>query len=329
MQACRPILCEFSGPFVLMAQLDFTMDPATQEHCKRFSPLLAGVARERILSELIQILDVPHCSPTFRQLGNFGILDTIIPQIPSMKACKQDAFHHLNVFDHSLLVLEKCEFILNNPDTVFEEFSPLITENLSIDNRRPILKLAALLHDAGKPVTRRYDVKKERITFYRHDKEGAEIVRRIGTELKMSSRDRKYLGLLVAEHRHVQDLGKNNVKKTTLMRWLRSVGEDSIPAIILSIADSEAKLGPLSNVRTRQEFSRWALELVKNYYSHFRHKLDEPPLVTGRDLISLGVAPGPELGSVLKRIREAQDAGSIANKEEAIALTRELLKAGG
>ena len=314
--------------FRFTAQLDFTMDPATREHCKRFSPLLAGVARERILSELIQILDVPQCSQTFRQLGDFEILDKIIPQIPSMKACKQDAFHHLNVFDHSLLVLEKCEYILNNLDTIFEEFSPLITENLSADNRRPILKLAALLHDVGKPVTRRYDAKKERITFYRHDKEGAKIVGRIGAELKMSIRDRKYLGRLVAEHRHVRDLDKNNVKRTTLMRWLRSVNEDSIPAIILSMADSEAKLGPLSNARTRQAFFRWARELVKSYYSHFRHKLDEPPLLTGHDLISLGVVPGPELGSVLKRIREAQDAGSIADKEEAVALAQELLKAG-
>ena len=65
----------------------------------------------------------------------------------------------------------------------------------------------------------------------------------LAERLRMPGRNRDFLALLVAEHRHVHDLSKKNVNPSTVMRWFRKLGDDAVPAIILSIADSESKKG--------------------------------------------------------------------------------------
>ena len=112
----------------------------------------------------------------------------------------QNAFHHKDVWEHSLLVMENCEDILSELPYFFEALSDEVAANLGRDNRRSLTKLAALLHDIGKPACREVNPDTGRITFYGHDEKGAGLIGEVAERLKMSNRDRDFLNVLVAEH---------------------------------------------------------------------------------------------------------------------------------
>ncbi len=308
------------------AQLDFSIESETAADMARCAPLLGSTSAERILAELMIILASSSAASHFRMMDRVSLLEAIFPEIRVMKNCEQDAYHHLDVWQHSLLVMEHCEAIVNGLTERFGEVADSVRRNLDPNGRRELLKLAGVLHDAGKPITQGFNPRKGRFTFYRHDAKGAEIVLSIARRLKMSRRDQDFLTLLVAEHRHVHDLAKPQAKPATLLRWLRSLGDDAPPAIVLSMADDMAKHGPLADDESRERYLRWAGETVRRYYRETKAVLETPPLITGADLLALGMAPGPEMGRILSLVREAQDAGEVKTKEEALKLAMTLGK---
>ncbi len=285
-----------------------------------------------------------------------------------MKGCSQNAFHHKDVWEHSLLSMRNCEDILNglpavfgklsvchpefisgsqtipglgDPETMLKQvqhmvrddvgddrdvlFSDGIAANLGRNNRLPLTKLAALLHDVGKPACREVNPDTGRITFYGHDEKGAGLMDEIAERLKMSNRDRDFLNLLIAEHLHVLSLAKHGVKPATKMRWFRKMKDDAIPSVIVAMADVKSTLGPDSITEEREDFLRWSKETIKDYYEVIRKRLERRDLITGRDLITLGMEPGPEMGRILEQIRSAQDTGEVNNGEEAMSMARDLL----
>ncbi len=160
---------------------------------------LKDISAERITAELLLILKNPRSSFYFRHMDELGILDIIFPEIKAMKGCPQNGFHHMNVWEHSLLAVENTEDIINNLASYFGEHGIDIANNLDSDNRLSLLKLSAMLHDAGKPVTRAVNPDTGRITFYHHDKEGARLIDLIAARLKMSNRHRDFMVHLVGE----------------------------------------------------------------------------------------------------------------------------------
>ena len=101
--------------------------------------------------------------------------------------------------------------------------------------------------------------------------------------------------------------------------------DDAVPSIIVAMADVNSTLGPDSSTEERENFLRWSKETVKDYYEVIKKRLERRELITGRDLIALGMEPGPEMGRILEQIRSAQDTGEVNSSEEALALARELL----
>jgi len=285
-----------------------------------------------------------------------------------MKGCTQNAFHHKDVWEHSLLTMENCESSLNDISRAFTNsvdivchpefisgtqtlpgqeipkhvrddrngkhdkendreavFPDDVTMNLGRDNRLPFTKLAALLHDIGKPACREVKPDTGRITFYGHDEKGTGLMDVIAERLRMSNRDRDFLKLLIAEHLHVLSLAKHGVKPATMMKWFRKMKDDAVPSVIVAMADVKSTLGPDSSTEEREYFHRWSTETIKDYYEVIKNRLERRDLITGRDLIALGMEPGPEMGRILEQIRSAQDTGEVNNSDEALAMARELL----
>ncbi len=255
------------------ATLGFTIEPGTIEEMKTHAALLQRVSGERVTAELLFILETHRSSTFIRKLDQIGVLEVLFPEILSMKGCKQNSFHHKDVWDHSLLVMKNCEQILNNLTGYFGDRAGNVLNNLSGNNRLPLLKMAALFHDIGKPLTREIHEETERITFYRHDKEGAKLVDAISERMKLSSKDRDCLVILVAEHLHILRLSDHSVRTATLMRWFRKMKDDTIPAIILGIADVESSLGEESTEEWRNSYLAWSKNTVKDYYETIRHGL--------------------------------------------------------
>ncbi len=308
--------------FRFAATLGFAIDHTIWKEMKRVVPLIATVSAERITAELFLILKSSRSAPSFKKMDEIGLLEVLFPEILPMKSCNQNGYHHLNVWYHSLLVLENTEEIINNLVEIFGKWSTNISENLSLKDRLPLLKLAALLHDSGKPITQGQNEKTGKITFCGHDKEGTKIVDSVSKRFKMSNQNREFLSLLVAEHLQVLALMSKEIKSTGSMMWFRKMKDDSIPAIILGMADVLSSQDADSSVRYREDFIEQAKQSINDYYAKTKAIMERSNLINGYDLIALGIEPGPEIGHILDQVRNAQDTGVVTTREEALSFVK-------
>jgi tRNA nucleotidyltransferase/poly(A) polymerase len=309
----------------LASSLGFIIEEPTIRKMTELAPLLKKVSAERITVELLLILENPRSSLYFRHMDEMGLLDVIFPEIRNMKGCPQNGYHHMDVWEHSMLVMEHTEHIINKLSDYFGERGIDIANNLDSDNRFSLLKLSALLHDTGKPATSVVNPDTGRITFYHHDKEGARLVDLIAGRLKMSNRHRDFMVLLVGEHLHALNLVSGDVKANTKMKWFRKMGDDSVPAIILSMADTMSILGPDATEEYRERHIGRSKQSVRDYYEYIKTQIESPNFVTGIDLIAFGMKSGPEIGRILAEVRSAQDSGEITSREEALELAKKLV----
>jgi tRNA nucleotidyltransferase/poly(A) polymerase len=308
--------------FRFAATLGFAIDHTTWKEMKRTVSLVETVSVERIAAELFFILRSSRSALYFRKMDEIGLLEVLFPEILPMKSCDQNGYHHLNVWDHSLLVLENTEEIINNLVEIFGKWSTHIVENLSMHDRLPLLKLAALLHDSGKPMTQGQNEKTGKRTFYGHDKEGTKIVDTIAKKFKMSNQNRELLSLFVAEHLQVLAIMSEGIRSTGSMRWFRKMKDDSIPIIILGMADVLSSHGADSSISYRENFIGQAKQSMNIYYAKTKVIIERPNLINGYDLIALGMKPGPEMGRILEQVRNAQDTGVVSTREEALSFVK-------
>ncbi|WP_084605081.1 CCA tRNA nucleotidyltransferase [Desulfonatronum thioautotrophicum] len=313
--------------FRLRAQLGWALDHATLDEIEKRAPALAKVPAERLTSELRLILECPGGGRLLAEMERAGVLAVLFPELRDMRGCGQNHFHHLDVFHHSLAAVDHCEVLLAELDAVFGELREPILAVLK-GWRLPWLKLAVLLHDIGKPGTKAHRSTREnteRITFYGHDALGAAMAESIAVRLRLSTAERKYLTGLIRHHLHVGVLLRPEAKLKARLRWMRRLGPDLIPAILLCLADVRATLGPSSSLQEHQAQEIRGVALIREYLEQTRTTFSVAPLINGHDLLALGLPPGPLLGRILKQLQEAQDAGEITTREEALQMVDQLL----
>ena len=307
------------------ATLGLTIAAETRKSLRQHRALLPEAARERQLQELMMIFSSKRAFATICQMDEDGVLEQIFPEIAKMKGCEQNSFHHKDVWQHCLLVLQHCEDILANLADFFGKDSPTINQYLAEENRLPLLKLTALLHDVAKPACK--DTRQDgRITFYSHDQQGAEMITAIGERLLIGKKGRQFLQKLVANHIQVLSLAAPEVKQSTINKWLRKMNDDCLAQFILALADTKATQGPDADPAQHEQLALWIKETAAAYLGHYRQEFARKELLTGKDLIAAGVKPGPEIGRILRLIKDKQDEGSIQTREQALALLPELKK---
>lgn len=308
------------------AELGFEIDAGTFDLVRAAAAGLAATPGERISRELWPVLRHPSASRYVRILDDAGALDALFPETGPMKGCIQGGHHHLDVWGHSLAALEALEEILNQACTHFGAAAPALLENLGRENRLPILKLALLLHDAGKPESRAVDPAGGRVTFLGHAVRSLAAAERAAERLRLASRERELLVTLVGSHMSAIDLGRPGVTQATLLRWFRRLGEEMPLLVLLSMADVAATRGPASPEAEREHHQRWGRETIGLFFGTLRQRLAEPALIDGNDLITMGLPPGPELGRILRKVRAAQDERRVATRKEALRLAQSLMK---
>lgn len=303
------------------AQLGFAVAPATLDLARGEAAALAAVAVERIVKEIFDLLAQPASAPHIRTLDDLGALEAVLPEIRPLKGCGQNAYHHLDVWGHSLAALEQLEALLADPFAYFGTATGAVVDLLA-DRRRPLLKLACLLHDLGKPACRQEAPEEKRVHFYGHDQCGATLAEAVARRLKLSLRDRERLVLLVSRHMQAADWSRPEVRPGTLIKWSRRLGDDMVLLILLGMADTLAKQGPAADPGERRRRLQWGRETLEAYFDTVVPALGVAPLITGDDLLALGLAPGPLIGEILARVTAARDAGQIATRQEALAMAR-------
>lgn len=262
------------------ASLDFNIERKTLAAIGELAATVTLVSWERIGDEITRILTEGGARRGFELLDETGLLEAALPEIAAMKGVEQSPDYHPegDVFTHTLLLLGQ----LKAP-----------TETLAY---------GCLLHDVAKPVCMRREG--ERITFYGHMERGAETAEAILQRLKRSRDTWERVSYLVRSHlRHTQ---APNMRLSTLKRFL---GEDGIDELLeLTRIDALAANGDL----THYNFCKAKLAELEEEDIH------PEPLVRGRDLIELGLTPGPVFGQILAQVEEAQLGGELRGRQEAI-----------
>ncbi len=312
--------------FRFAAVLDFEIDPGTLEQAGRRRQLIGRVAAERISHELDLVMASPRAHQAFAAMAAIGLLWEIIPELKAGVGMAQPASHHLDVFAHCLETLAQMEKIQQEPGRCFPGHGEIFRSYLDRDRNRVRLKWAALLHDAGKPVT--YGINEDkggRITFYNHDLKGADILANLAARLRWSREDTRVVAGLVAAHMrpfflaNVERKGELSLK--ACLRLVRTMGDDLPGLFLLAMADSLAGKGEGRPEEMEGEVAALFARLEEVRRQNVVPVRQAPPLITGRDLIEeLHLEPGPIFRHILARVEEAQMEKTISSRDQALAL---------
>ncbi len=311
--------------YSLSAQLNFSIEKETKNAIKRSVKQIKKVSFERVREELFKILESNRSFKIFNLMDQIGLMSVLIPQIDSMRYIGKGVYHHLPVWKHSLCALKELETLMS----LFKEHQALTTylneEIAGGHSRRSILRLACLLHDIGKPDTKRNEPD-GRISFHGHERVGSYIVRVIAKSLMMSTKERHVLEDMVMFHLRPGYLA--NFKKPSarmIFRFFRDTKKEAVAILLLSLADQRATRGPQTTQEAVDHHQKIAFSLIEKY---FDDQKKEPfiPLLTGHDLIqTLHLKPSPIFTTVLTAVKEAQCLGKITTKQEALDMARKML----
>jgi len=270
-------------------RLGFQIAEETRKAIEDCADLLGQISPERIRDEFSMILTGPRRRKGLELLVDTGLIRHIVPEVLAMIGCEQPPEWHPegDVYTHTCIMLD------------------LLETDAPLD-----LCLAVLLHDIAKPPTQTYDEAAGRIRFNGHDALGAEMAEGILRRLKYPNDVIAAVVPMVA--RHMQFM---NVKQMRTAKLKRFMAEPTFPQEMeLHRVDCASSNGFTDNYEFLQakdmEFSA--------------EPLIPPPLVSGRDLIALGMSPGPRFKELLEAIQTEQLEGRILDREAALAYLRQL-----
>lgn len=279
------------------------------------------VAGERIWQELASILAFPDTYKWVDYLDReIKIWPSLLPGRLRMEETTQNYYHSENVWLHSLRTLSSLESILIGlpSDT---KYSHRFLEHYNTTlggghSRLQLLKLAALMHDVGKPDTARTHDGGV-ISFHGHPEAGLPYVEALSQRLKLSCPERHYLMELV--RLHMEPLHHYTLKdhsELALYRLYRKLGDNALDILLLSLADLTATYIAGERLSELSAYKRFNLRLITDFL--LRHDYFNPPrMLSGDDLVHLGVPKGPMIGHFLELLSEAQIDGQVVDSNSA------------
>lgn len=258
----------------LAAQLHFTIEKETYLAIQAKAQNLKNISQERIRDELLKTLATPRSAWAIREMQSTGLLKFILPELLEGYKVGQNKHHIFDVLEHNLRSLEYGDK---------KSFPTLV-------------KLAALLHDIGKPATKRGQG--ENATFYGHEVVGARMTERALKRLKFGNDEIKKVVALVRYHLFYYNAGE--VTESSVRRLIRNVGMENVEDLLL--------------VRQADRIGSGCPKAEPYKLRHLRYIIDKvsqdpisPKMLkfNGHDLMQLlGIAPGPKIGQILDVLLE-------------------------
>lgn len=309
--------------FSLAATLNFKIDGTTLTQSKRDRLRLADVAYERIRDELFKILSIEDSAVYLIQMDRLRILEEILPQVAVMRNVKQGPYHHLDVWQHSLETVAQLEKIFKELDRN-QDIRKYLKEELVFNrSRKSLMKLGALLHDIGKPQSKRR--KEGKTLFHGHERVGRDISDKISEMLKLSTKEKLALEKMIFWHLRPGYLADNELPTArAVFRYFRDTQEEGVSILLISLADQRATCGPLTSKKDREQHERVINGLIDQYFKKQKEKKIKR-LIDGNDLIrKLKLVPSPIFSRILREVEESQAEGSIKTKVQALALAKKI-----
>ena len=324
----------------LAQKLGFAIEPTTWAQARAIGNApLSGIeghqpSAERARDELLAMLTLPAATPALRQLDALGLLTLLVPEVEPMRTCTQSPPHQFNVMEHTWAVMDAMDDLAEKLAIGYWRLADqlLITnclfhlhEPTANATRAAILKFAALLHDCAKPHTRSVDPD-SRIRFFTHEERGAELAAARAQALKLSGDEVRDVRAMVRHHMRANQLARAAEKPTprAIYRFMREAGQCAPELALFAIADCYGKRGADTQPGECADSKAMATRLIEKYFTQFSPQAAPAPLITGRDLIEMGIAPGKLIGQILERVREAHMTNEISTRTEALAMARQL-----
>jgi putative nucleotidyltransferase with HDIG domain len=305
--------------------LDLRIEPETRAAALRHSALAADPAAERVFAELRGIVAAPDPVAGIRLLDEIGVLEVVLPELTRLQGMEQTVYHHKDVYEHTLEVLENVVAFEADGYALFGEHAAklqaLMDEPLAEElTRGGALRWGALLHDIGKPDTKTH-WDDGRLGFPGHDIRGAEIVREICLRLHTSERFAQYVTALTRHHMRLGfQIPRRPLSRRQIYEYLLKSEPVEVEVNVLSVADRMATRGRKYEEAIPRH-TELAIEMTGDAFDWREHPVR--PLIRGDELAAeLGIETGPRIGELLAQIAEAQYAGEVATREEAVELAR-------
>jgi poly(A) polymerase len=281
--------------------LNFCIDRRTLLAMKNYRAWLADVAGERISHELFLLLSSPHSWKTLEVMSRIRVLDNIFNGTQAMRNIPQNKPFG-DLMDHSIQtvrMLEEMDIDSLPYASIFKNY---------IKKRNPILKLACLLHDIGKPKT--YGIVKNRVHFYGHEKTGVEMASKLAKKLKLSNIEIRVLAILILNHMRPHLLASDKYyTQKAIWRLVRDMREETPGLFLLALSDALAS--GATNIKPLMDVIERGMNFLKKEPKRKR-------LITGDDLIDIGFIPGPGFRKILEDVEEKQALGVLKTSREAI-----------
>lgn len=284
--------CRFS------AKLDFEIEEETFHAITELSANIDKVSKERIKEELFSLIFSRHPERGLEALRKSGLLEHILPELSAAVGFELGGVHEDDLYTHSVKALLRAR-----------------------DNcHSKKVKLAALFHDLGKLETRREDASLERpYTFYGHEEAGARTYEALARRLKMSNEERLSVSHLIRNHMFAYS---SEWTDAAVRRFINRIGYENLPDLVdLRRDDAESISGFCHMDGLRELEERCRKEIEKKNALSIRD-LE----INGKDLIALGLKPGPSMGAILENLlEEVIETPSLNRREYLTAKARMLI----
>jgi len=327
----------------MTAAFELTISPQVRALIQPAAARLGEVSAERARDEFLKVLGAPKPSVSLRLLDHFGVLELLIPEIRALKGETQSPPHIYGVWEHSLHTVQALEAILMLLDENYEHdnemggdlFSGLLSSRLGryrqqitahlaehlVPDRpyRPLIFLAALLHDFTKPRHRTVE-ESGRIRFIGHEASGAKQIAERGAALKLSNTEIQRLVRIMHDHMRPFQAARagEELTKRAIHRFWRDNGSSGVDVILVALADLRGIYGHTLTKDLMESHLEDARELLEAYFEH-PEVVSPPVLLDGNDLMEMfDLEPGPKIGALLDLLREAQAAGEVETREQAL-----------
>lgn len=299
-------------------EVQFRIVPESLESMKRMRSRVSILSRERIVEELSKMLLTDRPSIAFRLMDETGLLEYVLPQLLELKGTETvDGRGHKENFSHTLSVVDNVAASEKDAIArgVLKDYTPQPDGDGFVESVRTEanvwLRWAALLHDIGKPASKKYD-SEVGWTFHGHEFIGSKMVPRIFKDLSMPLNEKmKYVQKLVKLHLRPIALVDDGVTDSAVRRLLFDAGNDIDDLMLLCNADITSK-NPLKVARIRQNFELVRRKLVEVEAKDAIRNFKNP--ITGEYVMEVyGIGPGREIGILKEFVKEAVLDGVIDN----------------
>lgn len=283
------------------AQLDFEVAPEVVTAMSEMAGRIEIVSAERVRDELNKLILSAHPRKGLTLLVDTGLADHVLPELPALRLESDEHHRHKDVYEHTLIVLEQA--------MALEENGADLT-----------LRLAALLHDIGKPRTRRFE-KDGRVSFHHHEVVGAKMTKKRMLALKYSNELVKDVSRLVELHLRFHGYGTGEWTDSAVRRYVRDAGPllDRLHKLTRSDCTTRNKRKAAALSRAYDGLEERIAQLQE------QEELDaiRPDLDGNQIMEILGVGPGPAVGRAYKHMLELRLENGPMVHDEAVAALKE------